>query len=780
LNPAPAERFRDFTPYRPAEGLPNLPAVKTKNLLLRILPLAALAYLFPPVAGQAASSFDVPVLQSADGRLEGVLAKREFAFRLPEHVRYESGSDLLLDYRASPLLLDVSTLTVSINGRQVASTRLGNEVNGAEIQGRTSLKVPVPEGVLQPGWNRMDVRCLLQTTQVLCRDVDNPAAWLELSSDTVLRVAYSDQPLFAELQRFPETITEPMLMRLPEFLSPATKIPPEPVVSVLLPWEAGDPELRALLIAASRLGQTVYTPAEAVRVGDLGEFTDESTRRNGLLISQRDDLAETPLPGHVKKALADLEPGEGLLAELIQGPPDGVQRRWILVSGADSTGLENAALALGSSAALRGASSNPWIVARAPVVSPVLEKASHPAVGPVKLSSLPDSGILLRGLFRNAAARQVSFPPGFKTVGSGYLDLEISHPGNLEKTSAFEVRLNDTMIGGVALAPDNAGPVRVRLPIPEGIAGRDPSLLTVSGYLDIGGVDCAHRHEERAWLNISGESVVDIQSARLPIDDLSNLNQICLRDAFLRRVAVLVPEAPDRQRNTLLKAIGIHLGSRLPTMPVLWPQAAIYGEGRPPEIHRVAGRSGLVLGSAFEWPLAFGKNPRLVIEGSPRSPDRLLLRGEEMAKGDFDPSLSIAQLVASPWSPNEYFAAIGGIDSLGGNATLALLAEPTVFERLGGTVAALDESGRLVTYDVRSVQEVSLSDHVKTAFAPGLDAGELQDHDIRKTEAGMVATAVNLGIGSLAVLTLTGLFLLQRFVIRRRRRRNLIEEGEEL
>jgi hypothetical protein len=780
LNPAAAARVRGFTPYRAAFGLPILAAVKTKILLLRLLPLAALAFLVPTLAGHAASSFDVPLIQSADGRLEGVLAKRDFAFRLPEHVRLEPGSDLLLDYRSSPLLLDVSTVTVSINGRQIASARLGHEADRAETQERTSLKVPVPEGVLQPGWNRMEVRCLLQTTQVLCRDVDNPAAWLEFSNDTVVRVAYSDLPLFAELQRFPESLTEPLLMRLGEFQPSADKARPEPAVSLLVPWEAGDPELRTLLIAAARLGQTVYTPAEAVRVGDLGEFTDESEKRNGLLIAQRDDLGETPLPGHVKKALADLEEGEGLLAELIQGPPEGVQRRWILVSGADDTGLENAALALGSSAALRGVPSNPWIVARAPVVSPVLEKAALPAVGPVKLSSLPDGDILLRGLFRSAATRQVSFPPGFETSGSGYLDLEISHPGNLEKTSAFEVRLNDAMIGGVALAPDNAGPVRVRLPIPEGIAGRDPSLLTVSGYLDIGGVDCAHRHEERAWLNISGESVVDIPSSRLRLDDLSKLNQICLRDAFLRRAAILVPESPDPERNALLKTIGIHLGSRLPSMPVLWPQAALYGEKRAPEESRVEGRSGLVLGSAFEWPLAFGKTPRLVVEGSQRSPDRLVLRGEEMPKVDFDPSLSFVQLVASPWSPDEYFAAIGGLDSLGGNATVELLSEPVVYERLGGTVAALDESGRLVTYDVRSVQEVSLSDHVRTSFATGLDAGEIQDRDIRKAEAGMVATVLNVGIGSLAVLTLAGLFLLQRVVIRRRRRKNLIEEGNEL
>ena len=106
--------------------------------------------------------------------------------------------------------------------------------------------------MLQPGWNRLVVRCLLQTTQTLCRDVDNPAAWMEFSPATVLRVAYSHQPLFAEMQRFPDSIAEPILMNLPEFRSPDKKNRPEPVVSLLLPEESGDPELRSFLIAASR------------------------------------------------------------------------------------------------------------------------------------------------------------------------------------------------------------------------------------------------------------------------------------------------------------------------------------------------------------------------------------------------------------------------------------------------------------------------------------------------------------------------------------------------
>ena len=762
--------------------------MKTNHPKTRLLPIAAAVLLStlpaqsvpPNEARRAESSFDLPLLEFGDGRLEGVLAKKEYIFRLPEHVRYEPGSEMVLSYRASPLLLDVSTFTVSLNDRQIASGRLGHEARGVEKQNEGTMTVPIPEGVLQPGWNRLVVRCLLQTTQTLCRDVDNPAAWMEFEPATHLRVAYSGQPLFVEIQRFPDSIAEPILMQLPEFRSPDKKNKTEPVVSLLLPEESGDPELRAFLIAATRLGQTVYTPVEAVSTGDIGQFAELSDRRNGVLIGLRDDLAEQHLPGHIKKALSELQPGEGLLAEVIYGPPTSTQRRWVILSGSDGEGLEKAALTLGSSVALRSVPSNPWIVSKAPGISPVVEKLAQPAVGPLKLSSLENGEILLRGIFRNSASRQMAFPPGFETSNAGYVEFDFSHADNLDKTSAFEARLNDSVIGSVALAPDNSGRIKQRLAIPAGIAGRDPSLLTVSSYLDIGSVDCAHRNEERAWLKISGDTLVDIRTTPLKIDDLSRLNLLCLRDAFLRRTALLIPEEPDFKRNELVKVIGLHLGSRLPSMPILWPQLATYGPDAPPDANRVEKRSGLVLGSAFQWPEAFGRKSRLIVEGGGSHEDQIVLRGDKVPRTDFDPSLAFVQLVTSPWSSGEYFAAIGGLEGYGGNATLDLLTSPEISERLRGTVSAIDSERRLVTYDVRSIQEVSLSDQMRFAFAPERNEEDLEGREIAKTEAGMVATITNIGIGTGALVFLAALFILQRIVVRRRRKSQAPEAGDEL
>ena len=725
----------------------------------------------------ATRSFKVPLFEKDHMRIEGVLSKKDYAFKLPEHVRLEPGSELTLLWQASPLLLpDVSTLSVQVNNRDITSVRLGAKKEVPDSQDRGKISLPLAADILQPGWNRVTVSCLLQTTQSPCRDVDNPAAWVELGAGSHIQVACSPAPLFPEIQRFPESLTEPVLMNLAEFRRSASRARPEPVVSLLVPGEAGEAELRALLIAASRMGQTVYTDPDAVQVRDISAFAGESIARNGMLIGLRSNLSKTPLPVDVQKALAALGEGEGMLAEIVTGPADS-PRRWMLVSGADSEGMEKAAQTLGSETALKNVPSNPWIVTAEPAVSPIAEKLAQPLPGEIAFDSLRDGPILLRGLFRNQTARNISFPPSYETTPGGYVDVDLSHSGALEKTSAIDVRLNDVVIGSVALTPQNAMGTRHRLAIPAGITGRDSSTLSVSSYLDIGTVDCAHRNDERAWVSLGGNSTLNIHAAPVVINDLSRLGSICVRDAFLRRTAILLPAESSPERNELLKTIGIHLGRQLSDMPVLWPQVATYGPALPPDPARLEGRSGLILGSAFQWPMALGKDLRLAIEGTESNSGSIMLRGESVPVADFDSTLSFVQLLPSPWSQGELFATIGGLNGYGGQTTVDLLTDRSVSERLSGTVAAADASGRVITYDVRFIQEVSLSHQILTGFAPGTTPADIEARRMDKTEAGFFTQSVNYWIAGGAFGLMAGLYFVQRIVVRRRQNQ---KHGDEL
>jgi hypothetical protein len=726
----------------------------------------------------ATLQYTVPLFAGSHARLEGALTQKEFSIRLPEHLRWEAGSELVIHLRTSPLLLgDISTLSISLNDRELSSVRLGDKASERGEQSKKTLVIPIDATFFLPGWNKVTLSCLMQTTGVPCRDVDNPAAWMELDPGSALKVAYSKQSLFPEIQRFPEEITESQLMSLPEFRPVPTKKNPEAVVSILLPWDAGESELRTLLICSARLGQLGYISPDSISTGDLNDFESLSGKKSGILIGTKAAFQDLPLPQEFQKNLSQLKDGEGFIGEFITGNTQTSQGRWIIVAGGDPSGLEKAALTMGSASALRGVPSNPWIISTAPKVSPIEEKMTEPSVGAVTIESLAGGAVTLNGLFRSNQSRALTLPPGWETKSGGVLELDLSHAGDLERTSALQSTLNGVVLGSVALTPENANSAIQRIAIPAGILGRDPSGITFSSYMDIGAVDCSHRHDERAWLHISGKSNLSLNVQPVQINDLSRLGELCLRDAFLRDAVIVVPEVPEAGRNDLLKTIGVFLGGKIPSMPVLWPQVATYAPGVPPSPERIGKRSGLILGSAFQWPDALGKKMHLVIEGMEGKSGMISLRGEPISSQDFDPSLSLAQLVPSPWSKGGVFATIGGLNGYGVEGTTALLTDPEVTDRLSGSVVAVDDQKRVVTYDVRFIQEVSLSQQLHEGFAGGASRSELENKKQDKIEAGLFSHFINKWIigGTLAILAI--LFLMQRHAARRRKKE---ADGREL
>jgi hypothetical protein len=69
---------------------------------------------------------------------------------------------------------------------------------------------------------------------------------------------------------------------------------------------------------------------------------------------------------------------------------------------------------------------------------------------------------------------------------------------------------------------------------------------------------------------------------------------------------------------------------------------------------------------------------------------------------------------------------------------------------------------------------------MRFAFAPKPHVEDLEGREIAITEAGMATTVTNIGIAAGTLVFLTALFLIQRFVVARRRRNHISEEGDEL
>ena len=699
----------------------------------------------------AATAF-IPLFKTAEQKFLGPLASSEFFFEIPQHVELAGPQVMTIRFRASQLLIpDISTATIELNGSPVKSIRLPGS---AGDEGVGTLSFPVRTEDLIAGWNKVLVKCLMQTTDVHCRDVDNPACWFVLEKGTGLALSFRRVKLFPELARFPASITEEQLLRQEELVDgfPPDKI--RPVAALLVPKKLTTPAFRAFVAAAARLGQPGYMPMQAVRVGALEDWNRGSGDTNGLLLGLAADLGGLDLPAEVRSAIGTLKPGEGLLAEFITGEDPAGQRRWIVVSGPDVDGLTKAVLALGSSDALGASALNPWVIRDTPRVSALTERLARPPSQSQSFENLYGGRLTLKGVFRNRVAFAWALPPGYETAPGSELLLEMAHAAGLADNSAVQIDVNDRLLQGIPLGKDGEQCKLVRLGIPEGIIGRAPNSLVVSSYLDIGTIDCGHRNEERAWIEFSPNSFLKIASRPLTIGSLDRFDQLLLRDAFLRRACILLPESASTGDLELVRDVALALGKKLASMPVLWPQAALYSADNAVPDDAVKNASVLLLGGASDWAAALPKSTLLSIGAVPGK-ESLRLQGSDVPFRELTSGLVFAQFINSPWSAENCVVAVGGVRGIGGVTASRLLTDPEVLAKLSGTVAGIDKKGRVFQYDVRVANSRSLSETVLNNIPKGMSASATEEKlDLQERVRSYLSTRNLVIAGAVLVVVL--------------------------
>jgi hypothetical protein len=92
-------------------------------------------------------------------------------------------------------------------------------------------------------------------------------------------------------------------------------------------------------------------------------------------------------------------------------------------------------------------------------------------------------------------------------------------------------------------------------------------------------------------------------------------------------------------------------------------------------------------------------------------------------------------------------------------------------------VAAADAHGRVITYDVRFIQEVSLSEQIRFGFSSDTSPADIEDRRVDMTEAGFLTQSVNYWIAGASFVVMAGLYVLQRIMVRRRQNP---KNGDEL
>jgi hypothetical protein len=330
----------------------------------------------------------LPVLGSAVESFPTASGSKELLFRLPEHVNIESGTELGLVLRASPELpADLFSVSVSFNGHKLSTRPPAAASRPGASAERVELNLDIPAAAVFAGFNRITIGFVPGPT--VSPESLQRGRWSLRQNECALRLAFSRMPAFPELARFPATFVEEKLLRP---ISSET----DSLVTIALPSQVRDIHLRGCVILGARFGQLGYLSDHDYTIVRPNLSAWIVPDQNWVLVGRWDEIqacaAATQCVGaKIPKA------GEGLLVECITGTGL-IQRRGLVVTGGDDTGVEKALLALGSSEVLSSIAPSPATVPNpVQISSRSREKVNraHPFGVAVKVDNLNQARALL-------------------------------------------------------------------------------------------------------------------------------------------------------------------------------------------------------------------------------------------------------------------------------------------------------------------------------------------------------------------------------------------------
>lgn len=702
---------------------PRRALLKIRTLFSVWLPvvLVSAGLLDPRQVGAAPALVELPLFAGTQDRFPAAAAAKDYFVRLPEHVVYRAGSELHLTLHPPSGVADrLCSVTIGVNGQTLVQTNMNGSQAKTADDDSVVLHLPVTEGTLVGGWNRVSLQFLWRSQP------GDQFKWVMNRAECFLSLAYERTSPFAELSRFPHTVAEEKLLH-PDTDSPFTDAI-VPIVSILVPGRSRDAHLRATAIVAARLGQLGYLDEHHCRIEAIEHWKSETDQRDAVLIARRDQLGGIDLPASIVAALATVKVGQGLLAEFIHGPAENAHRL-VLVSGADDAGLEKAALTLGSSSALAEALPSPAIIETSPEISNALEAEARPSPKSIRLTD--GEPIRLRGLYHSEqSVSNWRLPPGYQLNTGGSLRLQFTHsPSLLPGSSSLEILINGTGVGTVALGPATATAGSARIMLPAGLPGCDPMMFTFRAILAIAEADCAQNTNEQPWLVIAGDSILETTTEPILFDGLNHLQRFLLADRFARRTAYAMPASPSIEQVRGLFGIWFTLGRSLPSSPILWPEVVTYQPGKPLNSVRLKGRSVVLLSPVSHWSAVLPTGtPRPAVLMTSAESGLVSMQGRDQDLAMFDPTLAFAQIMPSPWSVGETLVIAGGWKDYAIPAMNRLLLDPSSPDRLQGNLAAIDALGRIAVYDLRRAEAESFAGRVQRQISPGLTAEESQQH----------------------------------------------------
>ena len=396
-------------------------------------------------------------------------ATTSYWFQVPEGARVEKAALSLVLLTSDTLLEDYSTATVEINGVAVASVNLQELKKTAG----TVWKVGIPAERLKTDGTLNQLSIITAQRSILgdCADIDNPANWLILDSESALflTIRQTDACLLGSLY--------PYLFNRAELGNTLN-------ASLVLAGSDPDAEAAAALTAASAIGANY--PYKNVESLTVTHGTEPAGNRFVI------DAGAFPADGEGRLSVKQ----ENGLA--------------VRVSGGGKEGLAKAVRILSDASLLSQFSSDNAVIRTDPG-----RRASALAAREDGLYTLEDFGYAdmnLAGAFHQQAYFTIRQPDGILGGAGSYFEVHFRHSDALiSDTSLLTVIFDGVPAASIQLSRTNVDGGKLRVAIPKEALAKGSFEISVDVYNYLGKIDCSKDWYDVAWTAIAKDSAVYLE-----------------------------------------------------------------------------------------------------------------------------------------------------------------------------------------------------------------------------------------------------------------------------
>lgn len=609
--------------------------------------------------------------------VRGVQAVADFWVKGPGPVEMTDAGRLRLHYTHADVLDASSTMTVRLNGHDIASRSLATS-NGNEAW----FDAPLPAPLINAAFNHVQIVFFMRHADAPCTDPNDPSLWVTIFSDSGVEYP-AGSPLAVEgdldLASFPAPFYHPDQGA-------------EQAIHMALPETPTTATLTAATSIAARLGQA----GQDRTLIPILHSADTPPGDPAIVIGPPDALpwledVDMPLAYDVAQKRF-VEPDgtrvprdAGVLQMMRVGGT-----RMLLVTGVTDEALLRAGHALSSRAAAPLLTGEYTLITEPPALDTLntgIQSAGRRTFG--KLTGL-DSDPTVRGYGRHFVNIPFTMPQTWQfEEREPRVTVHFSHAAGLDDRSLLTVEVNGTAIGSTRLDDDNATNESLQLSIPSSVLQPGTNALAVTFDMYLADSNpCARLFEETAWGTVHRDSTLTLPYTEAPAGyDLSAFAAPFVRNGVLQETSILLPPAPSQTVISQTLAVAMSLGKRITSDAITLPTRPAGDPTAVPDTHLIIVTppyGSPLLDELKSWlPVHLDAGGTLRWQGE--DVELLAVRTEE--------PMGLLQMGDSPWHDDRTVLLVSGTSA----AAVGWAANATTQESLTGNVAGVTEDGRIAT-----------------------------------------------------------------------------------